>query len=62
MRDTLGELGGFIASDYLMIGGDWNTDFGRTCDFTDVVSLFIVDRTVVIADLNFKDQVGSFFS
>lgn len=29
MRDTQGELDGF---DYLMIGGNWNTDFGRTCD------------------------------
>ena len=29
MRNTLGELGGFIATDYLMISGDWNTDWSH---------------------------------
>ena len=28
MRNTLGELG-FIATDYLMISGDWNTDWSH---------------------------------
>ncbi len=61
LRDTLGELSGFIsthAHDHLLIIGDWNTDFSRSCNFTDIVLSFMGDLSLLAIDLNFEDEIG----
>ena len=58
--DTLGELCGFISTvphDFLIIAGDWNTDFSRSCSFTDTVLSFVHDLNLSLVDLSFSDDV-----
>ena len=58
--NTLGELDGFIHSyhsDVVVIVGDFNVDFDRCCQLTNLLCDFMSDHTLCSCDLLFKDDV-----
>ena len=41
----------------MIIAGDWNTDFSRSCSFTDTVLSFLHDLDLSLVDLSQSDDV-----
>ena len=58
--NTLGEINGFIHSyhsDVVVVVGDFNVDFDRWCQLTNLLCDFIYDHSLCFCDLLFKDDV-----
>ena len=62
--NTLGELHGFIASqahDVLLIAGDFNVDFNRSCSLHPLLVDFLSELDLAVCDLSFESSVGFTF-
>ena len=62
--NTLGEFHGFIASqaqDVLLISGDFNVDFNRSCSLHSLLVDFLSDLDLTVCDLSFEYFVGFTF-